>query len=263
MGDASMQHRSHGTTKAADTTDRSTARRRAQSEDAAWENDRELQQRERAWLRARLRGDRRRWPSVTARARAFLQIVDIERERARARIDPVGCREFFYLLGMVERMATGRPIYHLVDGEQVPMGEVKGGSDPRLRAFKRLLEITEIARGKFDAAADSIDAALLRQRRGHERALRVAEQFVRELEKTVRPSPGTPTTPGTPATASQGKAELTKRRLRALDSQLQIVEEQLRGLGGDPLREFGDELLGYIDDEYIRECAVGDLSDDD
>jgi hypothetical protein len=255
MGDASMQHRSHGTTKAADTTDRSTARRRAQSEDAAWENDHELHQRERAWLRARLRGDRRRWPSVTARARAFLQVVDLERERARARIDPVGSREFFYLLGMVERMAAGLPIYHVVDGEQVPMGEIKGGSDPRLRAFKRLLEITEIARVTFDAAADSIDAAMHRQRRGHERALRAAEQFVHALEKTVRPSPGTSTTPATATTASQGKM-----RLRALDSQLQIVEEQLRGLGGDPLGEFGDELLGYIDDEYIRERAVGDVS---
>jgi hypothetical protein len=236
-------------------------RQRAQSEDAAWENEREPQSRDRAWLRARLRGDRRRWPSATARARAFLQLVDIERERARARIDPVGSREFFHLLGMVERMAANLPIYHLVNGEPVPMGEITGGSDPRLRAFKRLLELTEIARWKFDSAADSIDVAMLHQRRGHERGLRDAEQFVRELEKTVRTSPGTSPTPAKPTTSVQGKGELTKRRLRALDSQLQIVEEQLRDLRpGDPLREFGDELLGYIDDEYIRERAVGEAS---
>jgi hypothetical protein len=260
MTDAWPQQRSHEPAKAGVVNGRSSDRHRAQSEDAAWENDREPQWRERAWLRVRLR-DRRRWPSVTARARAFLQIVDLERERARARIDPVGSREFVYLLGMVERMAAGLPIYHLVDGEQVPMGEIKGGSDPRLRAFKRLLEITEIARVTFDSAADSIDVAMHRQRRGHERGLRAAEQFVRKLEKTVRTSPGTSPTPAKPTTSVHGKGELTKRRLRALDSQLQIVEEQLRDLRpGDPLREFGDELLGYIDDEYIRERAVGEAS---
>jgi hypothetical protein len=255
----SQQQRSRPPAKSGGMNDRPSDRPRAQSEDAAWDNDRELQWRERAWLCARLRSDRRRWPSVTARARAFLQIVDIERERARARIDPVGCREFVHLFGMVERMAAGLPIYHLVDGDQVPMGEVKGGSDPRLRAFKRLLEITEIPRGRFDGAADSIDVAMLRQRRGHERGLRAAEQYVRALGKSARPSPGLSPGQEMQTTSVQGKGELTKRRLRALDSQLQIVEEQLRG---DPRREFGDELLGYIDDGYIERSA-GEGFDDE
>lgn len=240
---------------------RPSDRQRAQSQDAAWENDREPQWRERAWLRARLRGDRRRWPSVTARACAFLQLVDLERERARARIDPVGSREFFHLLGLVERMASGLPIYHLVNGELAPMGEVKGGSDPRLRAFKRLLELTEIARWKFDSSADSIDVAMQHQRRGHERGLRAAEHYVRALEKSVRPPPGASSGQEMQTTSVYGKGELTKRRLRALEESLRIVEQQLRDLAwgrpGDPLRGFGDELLGYIDDGYIdRDASI-------
>jgi hypothetical protein len=222
-----------------------------------------MQARERAWLRARQRGDRRRWPSIASRSRAFLQLVDLDRERARGRIDPVGSREFFHLLGMVDRMAANLPIYHLVDGEQVPMGEVRGGSDPRLRAFKRLLEITEIDRRKFDTAADVIDMLMHRQRRGHERALRAAEQFVRSLEQSAPRAPAQ----AVQTTAVQGKVGLTKRRLRALDSQLRFVEEQLRELEvtrpGDPLREFGDELLGYIDDGYIESCVGGAFDDDD
>ncbi len=159
-------------------------------------------------------------------------------------------------------MASNLPIYHLVNGEQVPMGEITGGSDPRLRAFKRLLELTEIARVKFDNAADSIDVAMHRQRRGHERGLRAADQFVCALEKSVRQPPGSPPGRETQTTEAQGKGGLTKKRLRALDSHLQIVEEQLRDLAwgwpGDSLREFGDELLGYIDDGYIeREASAG------
>jgi hypothetical protein len=97
-----------------------------------------------------------------------------------------------------------------------------------------------------------------RQRRGHERGLRAAEQFVQGLEKSVRPSPGLSPAQVMQTTSVQGKGEMTKRRMRALDSRLQIVEEQLRDLDvvrpGDPL---GDELLGYIDDGYIdRDASI-------
>jgi len=218
---------------------------------AAWDSDIELRARTGSWLRARLRGDRRRWPSVTARSRAFLQIVDLDRERARGRIDPIGTREFFHLLGMVERMAAGLPIYHLVEGEPVPMGEITDGADPRLRAFKRLLEITEIERAKFDDAADRIDAEMARQSRGRERGLRLAIEYVCELEKTA-PKPQV-------ASAQKPVGHGKRPRLKYDDSALRVIVAKLteRELDEAELLDLADEHLGDLGTDMHAEATDG------
>jgi hypothetical protein len=220
---------------------------------------------EQAWLRRRLRvgGDRKRWPSMKARALAFLQLAElfIIRSRAQARIDPCGRdREFFGLLVMIERMSVGLPIYTIVDGEAVALAEVKGNSDPRLQAFKRILQIADVRRVDFDSLADQIDKALCHQQRSRERGLQLAEQYLRKLEKSA-PRPRTSSEPT--QRPSRGKGRRVKYddyHLRAIESQLCSIHTERDEYGAlafdDGLDGLGSTMLGELDDHLPREAKV-------
>jgi hypothetical protein len=226
----------------------------------------ELAAREHGWLRRRLRfgADRKRWPSTKARALAFLQLAElfILRSRARGRIDPCGRdREFFGLLEMVERMSVGLPIYTVVDGEAVALKEIKGNDDPRLQAFKRLLQIADIRRADFDNLADSIDRALRRQQRAGERALLLADQFLRKLEKSApRPRPPTEPTQRTLRTKKGRAVKYDDYHLRAIEDRLCSVYTERDEYGAlafdDGIDGLASAMLGELDAHVPREATV-------
>jgi hypothetical protein len=220
---------------------------------------------EQAWLRRRLRvgGDRKRWPSMKARALAFLQLAElfIIRSRAQARIDPCGRdREFFGLLVMIERMSVGLPIYTIVDGEAVALAEVKGNSDPRLQAFKRILQIADVRRVDFDSLADQIDKALCHQQRSRERGLQLAEQYLRKLEKSA-PRPRTSSEPTQRPSRGKGRSvKYDDYHLRAIESQLCSIHTERDEYGAlafdDGLDGLASTMLGELDDHVPREAMV-------
>jgi hypothetical protein len=223
--------------------------------------------RERAWLRCRLGfgGDRKRWPSTKARALAFLQLADlfILRARAQARIDPCGRdREFLGLLVMVERMAEGLPIYFVEGGETVVLGEVTGSNDPRLQAFKRMLQIADVRRLDFDNLADRIDKALRQQQRARARGLLLVEQYLRKLE-TSTPRPRRSSSEPTRRTLRTKKGPDVKYddyHLRQIEEQLCSVCTERDDLGAlaldDGMEAFARELLGELGDHLPCEANV-------
>ncbi len=163
----------------------------------------EQRTRERAWLRQRLAESQQAasFVSITSRARAFLQLAAhlISRARAQAAAPPdryalvldpevlARRREFFGALDMIERVADGRPVYRIVDGEAEQLGALTGPEDPRLLAIARAASIAEVSPQDLTELAAKLEMQLRRRQRSNRRGLALAEQFMTTLPEPPLP----------------------------------------------------------------------------